>query len=137
MIIMGSLFESGWVICWCLNSWIFLVAVSNWLIDPLHTTFFLDTLFLWICHEVLPKEASELYLNLRLYLLFFFLEPHVSRAKTSLFTPNIRRTLFYLYRIRSVKQSLRLVIPRAQNLTFIVLFMQKVANWKRVGQGGV
>lgn len=46
--------------------------------------------------------------------------------------PNIRRTLLYLYRLMSVKQSLRFVIPRAQNLTFIVVFMQKVVNWKGV-----
>lgn len=105
-----------------------MVAESNWLIDPLHTISFLDTLFLLICHEFLQKEASELYLNLGLDFLFFFLEPLVSRAKTSFFMPNIRRTLFYLCRIRSVKQSLRLAIPRALNLTFIVLFIQKVVN---------
>lgn len=92
---------------------------------------------MWICHEFLPKEASELYLNLGLDLLYFFLEPPVARAKTSLFMLNIRRTLLYLYKIRSVKQSLRLVIARAQNLTFVVIFMQKVVNWKRGGQGGL
>lgn len=107
-----------------------MVAVSNWLID-LHIISLLDTLYLWICYEFLPKEASELYLNLGLDILFFFLEPHVSRAKM-LFMPNIRRTLIYLYRLMSVKQSFRFVIPRAQNLTFIVVFMQKVVNWKGV-----
>lgn len=104
IVILDLLFELVWVI-WCyLNSWIFFYfffslllffGCSNRLIDPVHTVSFLGTLFLWrICHVFFQKEISELYLNMRLDLFFFFLEPHVSRAKTFLLILNIRRILF-------------------------------------------